>query len=136
VVVVSRENASVMALSLAGPEPMDFKQAALISKVIKAGVRVRNATGQAQGADPVKARLAVAGWTVTRTPRVESWRAAVSTVAYPTGVFRVARALARSLPYPVTLRPCPDCVQLQVLVGADALRGRAFSMRNVEARRG
>lgn len=135
VVVMSRLDAGTTALSLIGPEPMNVQQAALFTKVIQAGVRIRNATGKAEGADRIKAHLTLTGWTVARTSRLEPKRVAVSNVVYPAGVFRVAKALARSLPYPVKLKACADCSQLQVLVGQDALPGLSAA-RAVDTRRG
>ena len=134
VVVMSRLDAGTTALSLVGPT-IDAKQAALFSRVIKAGVRIRNATGRAQGADGVKVRLADAGWTVAHAPQTEPQKLQISSVVYPEGVRRVAKALARSLPYPVKLTVCAECSQLQLVVGQDALV-RYSVARSVDTRRG
>ena len=136
VLVMSRYNVRDTALSLAGPEPITAQQAVLFNKVIAAGVRVRNATGRTEGADQVKRRLTVVGWTVSRGVRlVEPQRVAFSKVSYPAGVARVAKALARTLPYPVRLAACAECTQLQVVVGADAL-ARPAAVRTTDVRHG
>ena len=134
VVVMSRLEAGTTALSLVGPT-IGAKQTALFSRVIKAGVRIRNATGRSQGADGVKVHLTDAGWTVGRSPQIDTQTLQTTNVIYPEGVQRVAKALARSLPYPVTLKACADCSQLQVVVGRDAL-ARYSVARSVDTRRG
>ncbi len=134
VTVLSRLDANSQALTLAGPHVTAAARIAAINVAIKAGVGITNATGRPQGADVVRTRLAHAGWSVA-TPRATPARLAASTVSYPPVTFRIAKALARSLPYPVRLKACADCSQLRLLVGQDALT-RTVAVRNVEPRRG
>ena len=135
VTVMSRLETRGSGLSLAGPPAMTPKQMAQMTRIIRAGVGISNATGRPLGANLVRSRLAKAGWSVAPTPRVDPRRLAVSTVAYPPVTLRVAKALARSLPYPVRLKPCADCSQLRLYVGLDALP-RAVAARTGETRRG
>jgi tetratricopeptide (TPR) repeat protein len=92
-----------------------------LSAALDAGVRVRDATGQAGGADPIRMRLTRAGWSLDHVPRRASTPSAVSLIVYPGDYARVARALARTLPIATTLRPCDGCRRLEVVVGRDSL---------------
>jgi hypothetical protein len=85
------------------------------------GVQVRDATGEVGGADPIKARLTRAGWSLGRLPLKTPSTSAVTRIDYPGDYARVARALARTLPIAATLRECGDCRRLEVVVGRDML---------------
>ena len=136
VTVMSRlESNNNTALSLAGPPSVIARQVAQITRIIRAGVGISNATGRPQGANLARSRLARVGWSVPTTPSAYPRRLAVSTVSYPPVTFRVAKALARSLPYPVRLKACPDCSQLRLYVGLDALT-RTVATRTSETHRG
>ena len=134
VTVMSRLEPGGTALSLARPPLTTAQQIAQITKVIRAGVGVSNATGRPQGANLVRLRLAKVGWSIA-PPRANPRRLAMSTVYYPPVTLRVAKALARSIPYPVKLKACPDCSQLRLYVGVDALP-RAVAARAPETHRG
>jgi tetratricopeptide (TPR) repeat protein len=88
---------------------------------LAAGVEVRDATGEIGGADPIKARLTRAGWSLGRLPVSTPLASPVTRIDYPGDYARVARALARTLPIPATLRECDDCRRLEVVVGRDML---------------
>ncbi len=134
VTVMSRLEPSGSALSLAGPPATTTQRLAQITKIIRAGVGISNATGRPQGANLVRFRLAKVGWSVA-PPRANAKRLAMSTVYYPPVTVRLAKALARSMPYPVKLKACPDCSQLRLYVGVDALP-RAVDARASETHRG
>ena len=134
VTVMSRLEPHGTALSLVRPPLTTAQQLAQITRIIRAGVGISNATGWPKGANLVRLRLAKVGWSVA-PPRANPKRLAMSTVYYPPATVRVAKALARSMPYPVRLKACPDCSQLRLYVGADALP-KAVAVRAAETHRG
>jgi hypothetical protein len=84
-------------------------------------VRVRNATGRADGASRLEARLTGKGWTLAPAPGVEIGVLATTKVEYPPSAAKVAAGLARTLEFPVRLESCATCSQVVLLVGANAL---------------
>jgi hypothetical protein len=84
-------------------------------------VRVRNATGRADGASRLEARLTGKGWTLAPAPGVEIGVLATTKVEYPPSAAKVAAGLARTLEFPVRLESCATCSQVVLLVGVNAL---------------
>jgi tetratricopeptide (TPR) repeat protein len=116
-----------------GADPLRLPHIEL-SAALKSGVEVRDATGLSGGADPIKSRLAHAGWSLDHLPLRARMTSAVSRIVYPEDYARVARALARTLPTPATLQACGACLRLEVIVGRDTL-AKAAPARVAEVRR-
>jgi tetratricopeptide (TPR) repeat protein len=116
-------------------DPLIAPNLALVERAHAAGVRVHDATGQADGARRVETWLARGGWSLGRAPADRLPPADASRVIYPTVYTRVAKALARSLPFPAALESCEDCRRLQVVVGRDAIAAPSRA-RNAGARSG
>ncbi len=106
----------------------------LIAEVNAAGIEVLDATGEAGGANALRSRLVQAGWTIRHTGPTPV-ASPVSRVVYPAAFERVARALARTLPFRATLQTCDSCNRLRVVVGRGA-RERMLASRATQARPG
>jgi tetratricopeptide (TPR) repeat protein len=114
---------------------LQLKRINLTARLIRAGVLVFNATGDAGGADQARVYLARGGWSVGKgAPRVARTDP-TSRIIYPSFASRLGKALAWSLPYRVKLTPCEDCDRLEIVVGRD-LRSRLIAPRAPEVRRG
>ncbi|HEX7761004.1 MAG TPA: LytR C-terminal domain-containing protein [Caulobacteraceae bacterium] len=80
-----------------------------------------NASGRADGAEPLRTQLVNLGWSA---PRAEADRvtARQTTIRYPAQDVMAARALARTLPGPAQLAACDDgCQNIRLVLGSDAL---------------
>lgn len=81
---------------------------------------VLNATGRPLGQEPTRRYLAEAGWSVRGA---EAPVQASSEIRYAAKFLPVAKALARTLPFPTRLAACSEgCAGVQLVLGRDAPR--------------
>lgn len=91
-----------------------------------------NASGRVGGQDPVRQYLAAEGWSVKSRLEARPMQAR-SEVRFAEQHRALAQALARTLPFKVSLSSCGvDCSGLELIVGADAqVRGPVAAKRGL-----
>jgi hypothetical protein len=107
------------AIQPVSPAPMNANRVVANKKFLTIGqpVRLLNASGKAGGAGPVLRRLAVLGWTM----RQSEGRAQPATVLYyPVQNIGAAKALQRTLPFPVRLA-VDKAGAMRLVIGRDYL---------------
>jgi len=119
--------ATATSMSPAGPRPRTLiaqpsaTPVRLASGALLIGptLRIEDASGKARRGEAVRANLAREGWTVGGR-LAEAPAQARTTVSYSTRHAAIARALVRTLPFPVIQTLCETCTHLELRVGQDA----------------
>ncbi|MDP3852248.1 LytR C-terminal domain-containing protein [Phenylobacterium sp.] len=86
-------------------------------------LELADASGRANGAEPLREALLRLGWSVSKAQLRAAPVQDRTTITYPERSLTVARALARTLPGQVDMISCAEtCEGIRVLVGADATK--------------
>jgi hypothetical protein len=121
---------SALAASAAGPHKTgrvaSEARPALATLRLGRQLTLVNASGQALGAERVRAVLAHHGWSRPTLLAYRHYQVSRTTIRYAPEAAGVARALARTLPGHATLVACSHaCVGIRLVIGADYMTWRA-----------
>ena len=107
------------AIQPVSPAPMNANRVVANKKFLTIGqpVRLLNASGKAGGAGPVLRRLAVLGWTMRQS---EGRTQPATVLYYPVQNIGAAKALQRTLPFPVRLA-VDKAGAMRLVIGRDYL---------------